>query len=232
MAVDAMTWLHKAAFGCCVDLALGKPTQTYIRWCCRRAATLSAHGVTPVFVLDGRPAACKRAVDDERRAARDKHRKRGLELHREGHAGRALKEFRQSIAISDEMLRTFFDVMTQNGYQVLFAPNEADSQCAFLAISGQVAGVISEDSDLLVFGAPLVVFKLDEEGQGLQVQYDELSRAGLLPPTLFTHWRFVTMAVLAGCDYCPSLVGVGVKTACKIVSQAKDVDHVSVRGRG
>jgi exonuclease-1 len=36
------------------------------------------------------------------------------------------------------------------------SPYEADAQLAYLSMSGKVDGVISEDSDLLVFGAKKV----------------------------------------------------------------------------
>lgn len=38
------------------------------------------------------------------------------------------------------------------------APYEADAQMAFLAISGSVHAVITEDSDLLTYGCPRVRF--------------------------------------------------------------------------
>lgn len=33
VAVDTYVWLHKAAFGCCMDLATGKQTDQYILYC-------------------------------------------------------------------------------------------------------------------------------------------------------------------------------------------------------
>ena len=33
VAVDGYVWLHKAAFGCCVDLALGKDTKQWVGYC-------------------------------------------------------------------------------------------------------------------------------------------------------------------------------------------------------
>ena len=39
---------------------------------------------------------------------------------------------------------------------MIVAPYEADAQMAFLAISGAVHAVITEDSDLLTYGCPRV----------------------------------------------------------------------------
>ncbi len=53
----------------------------------------------------------------------------------------------------------------QRGVEFLVAPYEADSQLAYLASlpqeAGGVAAVISEDSDLLAYGVPALLFKCD-----------------------------------------------------------------------
>lgn len=65
---------------------------------------------------------------------------------------------RAGVKMSDE----FSHVPAHPDY--LVAPFEADAQLAYLAREGQVAAVISDDSDMLVFGAPEVIFKLDIAG--------------------------------------------------------------------
>jgi 5'-3' exonuclease len=45
------------------------------------------------------------------------------------------------------------------GIEILVAPYEADAQLTLLARNGHVAAVISEYSDLLVYGCPEVLFK-------------------------------------------------------------------------
>ena len=42
------------------------------------------------------------------------------------------------------------------GVEYVVAPYEADAQMAHMALSGQVQGVITEDSDLLAYGCPKV----------------------------------------------------------------------------
>jgi hypothetical protein len=43
---------------------------------------------------------------------------------------------------------------------------EADAQLAHLSDSGNCYAIISEDSDLIVFGCRKVIYKLDENGDG------------------------------------------------------------------
>ena len=49
------------------------------------------------------------------------------------------------------------------------APYEADAQMAYLERKGKVAAIITEDSDLLLFGCQRVLFKLDKEGYAEEV---------------------------------------------------------------
>ena len=44
------------------------------------------------------------------------------------------------------------------------APYEADAQLAYLCKIGYVSGVISEDSDLIVFESTKILYKLENNG--------------------------------------------------------------------
>ncbi len=57
------------------------------------------------------------------------------------------------------------------------APYEADSQLTYLQNEGIVDFVITEDSDLLVFGCEKVLFKLDDAGNGKLIELKELGKA-------------------------------------------------------
>jgi exonuclease 1 len=81
---------------------------------------------------------------------------------------------------------------------------------AFLEASGVVSAILTEDSDLLVFGARTLLLKLDATSASVtSVSHADLGTA--LPG--WTHARFREMAILSGCDYLPNLPGVGLKTA-------------------
>lgn len=57
------------------------------------------------------------------------------------------------------------------------APYEADAQLAFLSKEDIVDAIITEDSDLLVFGAKKVLYKMDESGNGKLIQLSDLGKA-------------------------------------------------------
>lgn len=52
---------------------------------------------------------------------------------------------------------------------------------AFLERSGIVDGIITEDSDLLVFGCKKVIFKLDSDGNCVYIRRENFARVSDLP---------------------------------------------------
>ena len=57
----------------------------------------------------------------------------------------------------------------------IVAPYEADAQLAYLRKSGIVDMIISEDSDLTLFGCDKILFKLDLNGNGVLVEMNKLN---------------------------------------------------------
>ena len=54
---------------------------------------------------------------------------------------------------------------------------------------------------------------MDKFGQGVEFQYDDLVNNRDLNFTNFTKQMVMEMCILSGCDYLPSLPGMGVKRA-------------------
>lgn len=60
------------------------------------------------------------------------------------------------------------------GVRYVVAPYEADAQLGFLARNGHVDAVITEDSDVLLFGCTRVLFKLERDGTGQEVNLKDV----------------------------------------------------------
>jgi exonuclease-1 len=110
------------------------------------------------------------------------------------------------------------------------APYEADAQLAYLERIGLVDGIITEDSDLLVFGCRTVLFKMDAVSS-TAVCIDRADFASVAPADgiSLSGWsdtQFRAMAILSGCDYLPSIPGIGLKTACTLLRKWKTVEQV------
>ena len=62
--------------------------------------------------------------------------------------------------------KTLLNIYGKHRLEFLVAPYEADSQLAYLNKIGYVDFVITEDSDLIVFGAIDVFYKMDSDFYG------------------------------------------------------------------
>jgi len=99
------------------------------------------------------------------------------------------------------------------GIPFLTAEGEADSQCVFLEKAGLVDGIISNDNDLLLFGAQNMykdVFNNKSDPMLFSSNLIE-SELGL------TQADLILLSYLLGSDYTDGVKGIGVVTACEIL---------------
>lgn len=74
-----------------------------------------------------------------------------------------------------------------------------------------------------------VILKMDKQGNCLEIDQSNLGRCRSLG-NVFTEDKFRHMCILSGCDYLPSLHGIGLGKACKLLRLAKDPDILKVSG--
>ncbi|CAM9462686.1 unnamed protein product, partial [Phaeothamnion confervicola] len=222
VAVDTYCWLHKAIHCCATELCMDQPTDKYIAYCRRKLDMLLQHGVKPYLVFDGAALPAKAGKEQERAQRREDNRRRGFQLRREGQHGPAHQHFAKAVDVTPYMAWKLIQACRPiPGVRCLVAPYEADAQLGFLSRGGYVDAVITEDSDVLLFGCQRVIFKLDGTGAGEEVRLadvfarrnDDLDMRGR------SHDELVLLCALSGCDYTPSLPGMGLKKAHRIVTQ-------------
>jgi len=199
----------------------------------RQVALLQRAGVRPLCVFDGGPLPSKRAEEDSRAARRLEQLERAREHLRRGNGGAAQECFQRAADVTPAMAARVCAALRRAGVPYVVAPYEADAQCAHLAASGAVAAVLTEDSDLLAYGVARCLFKL-REGSVEEVACLRLPACRELNLVGFDPHLFLQMCVLAGCDYLPSVPGVGVKRAHALVrrfrSAAAAVRHLRFEG--
>jgi exonuclease 1 len=160
----------------------------------------------------------KKGVEKDRDANREENRKKAQECLEAGDEKQAIKYFSMSIDITPKMAHTLILALRELQIEYYVAPYEADAQLAHLFKSGHVDIVFTEDSDLLAFGVTKCFFKMDNMGNGQEVDLDELKKVKCFKS--FTHEMFMTACILSGCDYLDSIKGIGFKKAVKLVDDA------------
>jgi exonuclease-1 len=103
------------------------------------------------------------------------------------------------------MGRRLIALLRERGLPFFVAPYEADAQLTFLVLHGYCSAAISEDSDLLAYGCPHTIFKLDRTGHGRLISHENLQSAEQNGRPLFDggrpdewrEWREVRQATAA-----------------------------------
>lgn len=105
----------------------------------------------------------------------------------------------------------------KNNEKIVFvrAPGEADAQLAYMSANGIVDVVVTEDSDLILYGTRVVLFKLKPRGD-CQVFCRKMLENFL--PWNFEIFQYI--CILCGCDYLKGgLRGFGFQKARKILDK-------------
>lgn len=186
----------------------------------------------PVVVFDGGSIPCKSATDKERHKKRELSLALAKEKLEQGNTNVAIDFFRKAVHITPSMAYQLIQILRSENVEFLVAPYEADAQLAYLttldADQGGIAAVVTEDSDLIAYCCTAIIFKMDRFGNGeefimertLKTEKDGVSFRN------FDQNLFTGMCVLAGCDFLPSISGIGTKRAYSLVSRYKNIDHV------
>ena len=191
-----------------------------------RVRMVQHYGVTPYLVFDGDFLPSKAGTEASRAKRREESRKTGQELLNAGKAKQAYIEFQKAIDVTPEMARNVIEELKKLGLPYIVAPYEADPQMVYLEREGLVSGILSEDSDLLVFGAKRLLTKLDMQGNCIEINRREFCAVREISLTDWTDVEFRHMAILSGCDYLEGVGNIGLKTAYRMIRKHKTIEKV------
>ncbi|XP_025193704.1 exonuclease 1 isoform X2 [Melanaphis sacchari] len=224
VAIDAYCWLHKGVYTCAEKLARGEDCQAYVYYCMRFVSMLLDQNIKPILVFDGQHLPAKADTEAKRRKLREQNRKKAAELMRLDKGKEASSLLRRSIDVTHKMALNLIKRCREINVDCIVAPYEADSQLAYLNLSGIAHIVITEDSDLLLFGCKRVLFKMDLNGAGILIEQEKLHLSMNIQPEQFSLDKFRYMCILSGCDYLPSIPGIGLIKARQFITRTSEPD--------
>lgn len=181
-------------------------------------------GVKPYLVFDGDNLPSKAGTEKDRYRRRQESKTLGLELQRKGRIPEAYQEFQKAVDVTPYMARQLIEELKQMNVQYVVAPYEADAQLVYLEQQGDIDGIISEDSDLLVFGARRLISKLDQHGECIEINRADFTACREVSLVGFSDPDFRNMCILSGCDYLANIPKLGLKTAYRIIRKHRSVE--------
>ncbi|MCJ1400202.1 Rad2 nuclease [Xylographa trunciseda] len=191
-----------------------------------RVRMLMHFGITPYIVFDGDYLPSKASTEVARAEKRAESKRVGLELYRMGKLSQAHLELQKAVDVTPEMARQLIEELKRHDVKYLVAPYEADAQLVFLEGKDIIQGIISEDSDMLVFGAKRLLTKLDQYGDCIEINRDDFTACRDISLVGWSDAEFRRMAILSGCDYLANINKMGLKTAYRLVRKHKTIEKI------
>ena len=165
LAVDSFNLLYqfittiRQADGTLLTNSQGKVT-SHISGLFFRVAKLLKNNIKLVFVFDGVAPDLKTKERNRRKQLKqDAQRKYDLAVE-EGDIELMKKYASRTARLTNDMVNEAKELITAFGQPIIDAPSEGEAQAAYMAKKGDVYGLISQDTDGLLFGTPKLIKNL------------------------------------------------------------------------
>lgn len=127
----------------------------------------------------------------------------------------------QSVSITPENISTLKKLLDLCNIQYIVAKLEAETLCADLCKREIVDFVISEDSDLLAYGCPILVKLGDTKGNCEIIYYNDV-----LESLDMTDDMFLDFCIMCGTDYNPNIKLVGPAKSYSLILNYNSIDNI------
>ena len=103
------------------------------------------------------------------------------------------------------------------------APLEAETMCSDLCKRGIVDAVLSEDTDVLAYGAPIFLSKIDTVNDTcIQINYEYMLNCLDLSKE-----SFLDLCIMCGTDYNKNIYKVGCESSFKYIKKYDNIDNIA-----
>jgi flap endonuclease-1 len=191
------------------------------------------HNILPVYVIDGDAPIEKRTTLEKRAQKRQKMYDdiaRLLEKKMENNSpttnsrihSELTKLERRCVIFSQKQIQDLFYFFEILGIPVIRENEEADFILAKLSAANKIDYILSDDSDVLVFGAKKVLknFSITDEKCQLYTLDDILENIDV------TFHKFVDICIMCGCDYTTKIKNMNCSKSFQLITQYGSIEEV------
>jgi flap endonuclease-1 len=118
-----------------------------------------------------------------------------------------------------ELSKKLFDMMKVPYVQAI---SEAEAYASYLCINEKVDAVLSEDTDVLAYGTPIFLTKIDIN-KGTVV---ELRHSDILKEIDMEKNTFRDLCIMCGCDYNDNIKNIGPEKSYTFLKEYKNIENV------
>jgi flap endonuclease-1 len=181
-----------------------------------KTLTLLSKGIKPFFVFDGKANKLKDKLLKKRKDNKEKAKTKSKKNKDD------ISAFKMSFHIEKWMIKECMELLELMGIPTMQAQEEADPLCAEMANDEDIDYVQSDDMDLLAFGTPELIATIRQNT-------DKVTKYNLytiLDKLKLTYEQFVDLCILFGCDYCPTIKGIGQIKAYDLIKEHKNIENI------
>jgi flap endonuclease-1 len=198
-----------------------------------RIPKLMEAGLKLAFIFDGPPPEMKLMESQIREQRKTKAEEKLKEAIEEEDTESIVKYKKQSIRITEDIVRESEEFIRALGLPTIKAPSEAEAQAAFMAEKGDVYAIVSQDHDSLLYSAPRMIKNITVspkrkiKGMYVTVHPEMIVLKDALKKLKINQDQLIALSILVGTDYNPGGVkGIGPKTALKLVQEHKSFEKI------
>lgn len=119
------------------------------------------------------------------------------------------------------LVKQLFDVLQVPYY---YGVSEAEATCAHLCLNGQVDAVMTEDTDILAYGCPFNLHKINVHTNTIML----IEMKKLLTMLDMSYPQFRDFCIMCGTDYNSNIPKIGAERAFKFLKEYKSIENLSV----
>jgi 5'-3' exonuclease len=128
----------------------------------------------------------------------------------------------QMISVSSRDIELSKKGLDLLGIQHYDSPSEAETLCAYFCCHSKVDAVLSNDTDVLVYGTPLFMTKLNIQRE----VFTEIQHDVILDSLGMTKEEFTDFCIMCGTDYNKNIYKIGNEKSYKLIREHKRIDHI------
>jgi exonuclease-1 len=211
LAIDSNCWLHKCKFQGGKELAIDGDPVKAIKAFMNYFKSLIESDVICIFVFDGKTPEYKYETHLKRRKDFDEKNKIARQKFINNCSRDVVDELLKYVCVNVIKEKLFEYLEEVSNFFCYQSTYESDTELAKMSLSGYVDIILTEDTDLIVYGCKKILFKLKWNCVDLFIRSDQKIIQSL------GNEKFIMFCILSGCDYV-KLIGVGSSLALKLVS--------------
>ncbi len=243
LAIDTSTYMYQYRYN-----SERKGKGCHLRGFYEMIVTLLEKSIIPIFVLDGKPPDEKGAELDKRKetianrnSQIDKIKSQmdaiinsnSLSDLNENQAKQFIsfqKELaklqKNQIIMKGDFFGEVIDLFKLAGVPYIISPSESDFVCVNLCQKGIVAGIISEDMDMLTHGACNLLTGINDMPFRKKGELKEYNLEKCLNGLNLNKRQFIDLCILCKCDYTCKIEGIAGKTALKLIGNHNNIETI------